>query len=63
MNTSVEWTIATFNSLSQMGYTGKIEVNFCSGGITGINLSQSLKPMMEVRIIPMGGREVLTNQI
>lgn len=60
MNPSVEWTITTLNSLSQMGYTGKIEVNFNLGAITGVNLSQSLKPMTEIRIIPMAREVVLT---
>lgn len=45
-----------------MEYTGKFEVNFNLGGITGVNLSQSLKPMTELRIIPMA-REVVLNQI
>lgn len=53
MNPSIEWTVATLNSLSQMGYTGKIEINFNLGGVTGVNLSQSLKPLTEIRIIPM----------
>lgn len=62
MNPSLEWTIATLTSLSQIGYTGKIDVNFFQGGVSGINLSQSVKPMSEVRIIPMG-HEVLINRI
>ena len=53
MNPSIEWTVATLNSLSQMGYTGKIEINFNLGGVTGVNLSQSLKPLTEIRIITM----------
>lgn len=62
MNPSVEWAISTLNSLSQMGYTGKIQLNFNLGSITGVNLEQSLKPMMEIRIVPMG-REVVMNKI
>lgn len=59
MNPSIEWTIATLNSLSQIGYTGKLELNFNLGGITALNMSQSLKPMAEIRIVPMGREVVL----
>lgn len=62
MNPSVEWMIATVNSLHQMGYTGKVELNFNLGGITGVRLEQNLKPMTEIRIIPMA-REVVMQQI
>lgn len=50
----VDWAITTITSLSQVGYTGKIEFNFNQGGITGVNFSQSIKPLQEVRIIPIG---------
>ncbi len=60
MTPALNWTVATLTSLSEMGYTGKIELNFHMGGITGVNLSQSLKPLHEVRIIPMG-KEVSFN--
>ncbi len=62
MNPSLEWTIATLTSLSQMGYTGKININFNAGGVTGVNLDQNLKPMTEIRINVIG-REVAMNQI
>lgn len=54
MNPSLEWTIAQLTSLSEMGYTGKIELNFNLGGITNVNMNQSLKPLQEIRLIPMG---------
>jgi hypothetical protein len=54
MSPATEWTIATLTSLSQVGYTGKIELNYFKGGITGVNFSQSIKPMQEVRIVPIG---------
>lgn len=60
MNPSIEWTIATINSLSQMGYVGKMELNFNLGGVTGVKLEQTLKPMTEIRIVPMA-REVVMN--
>ena len=62
MNPSIEWAMVTMNSLSQMGYTGKIEFNFNLGSITGVNLSQSLKPLTEIRIIPMA-REIVTKSL
>ncbi len=62
MNPSIEWTISTINNLSHMGYTGKLELNFSMGGITGVNLSQSLKPLTEIRIIPMGHEVVMQNK-
>lgn len=60
MNPSVEWAIMTLNSLSKMGYTGKIELNFNLGGVTAVNLGQKLEPMTEIRIVPMA-REVILN--
>lgn len=57
MNPTVEWTIMILKHLSQTGYTGKIEVNSNQGSVTGLNLSQSIKPLQEIRIIPIG-REV-----
>ncbi len=53
MNPSLEWTIQTLNNLSQMGYTGKIDINFFQGGVSGINLSQNIKPLTEIKIVPM----------
>ncbi len=53
MNPSLEWAIDTLNNLSAIGYTGKVEFNFFQGGVSGINLSQSIKAMTEVRIIPV----------
>lgn len=61
MNPSLEWTIATLTNLSNMGYTGKIDINFNGGGITGVNLSQSLKPMTEIRINVIGREVVMQN--
>lgn len=53
MNDSIKWAIGTLTSLSQMGYTGKIELNFFEGGVSGANLSQSIKSMTEVRVTPI----------
>lgn len=54
MQASLDWSYKTIQDLSKMGYTGKIEFNFNQGGITNINLSQSIKPLQEIRIIPIG---------
>lgn len=54
MSPSLQWAIETLSNLSTMGYSGKIELNFNLGGITGVNLSQSLKPMTEIRINIIG---------
>lgn len=54
MSPAIQWTIATVTSLSQVGYSGKIELNFFKGAITGVNFSQSMKPLQEVRILPIG---------
>lgn len=54
MSPAIQWTMATVTSLSQVGYTGKIELNFYKGSITGVNFSQSIKPLQEVRIVPIG---------
>jgi hypothetical protein len=51
---ALEWTIETINSLSQAEYTGKVEINLFQGGVTGVNFSQSIKPLQEVRVLPMG---------
>lgn len=51
----MQWIITTLTSVSQVGYTGKIEINFNQGGVTGVNFSQSIKPLQEVRVIPIGG--------
>lgn len=51
----MNWLVSTLTSLSNVGYTGKIELNFNQGGLTGINFNQSIKPLQEVRIIPIGG--------
>lgn len=61
MNPSLEWTIATLTSLSQMGYTGKLELNFSLGGVTGVNLNQNLKPMTEIKINVIGREVMLQN--
>lgn len=58
MSPALNWAVATITSLAQVGYTGKIEVNFFSGGITGVKFEQSMKPMTEIRIMPVG-REVV----
>lgn len=57
MNPALTWAVATITSLAQVGYTGKIEINFFQGGVSGVNFSQSIKPLTEVRIVPVG-REV-----
>lgn len=57
MTPALEWVTSTLTSLSQMGYTGKVEFNFHAGGVTGVNLAQSIKPLTEVRVIPIG-REI-----
>lgn len=57
MNPALGWALGTLTNLSQVGYTGKIEINLFQGGITGVNFQQSIKPLTEVRIIPVG-REV-----
>lgn len=54
MNPASEWMVSTITSLSKVGYTGKIELNFFQGSIAGVNFSQSIKPLQEVRIIPIG---------
>lgn len=58
MNPALAWAITTITNLSQVGYTGKIEINFANGGVTNLNFNQSIKPLTEVRIIPIG-REVV----
>lgn len=50
----MEWTINTLSNLCKVGYTGKIEFNFFKGGVTGVNFNQSIKPLEEVRVIPIG---------
>lgn len=59
MTPALQWTIATMTSLSEIGYTGKIELNYFQGGVTGVNFSQSIKPMQEVRVLPIGAQAIL----
>ncbi len=54
MSPALQWTVDTLTSLSSMGYTGKVQFNFSQGGVTGVNLEQSIKPLQEVRVIPIG---------
>lgn len=60
MTPALSWTVGTITSLAQVGYTGKIEINFFQGGVTGINFNQSIKPLQEVRVVPLG-KEVSLN--
>lgn len=61
MNPALTWTVQTIVNLSQSGYTGKIELNFFQGGVTGVNFSQSIKPLQEVRSIHIGSADVTLN--
>lgn len=54
MTPALAWTLATITSLSEVGYTGKAEFNFYQGGVTGVNFSQSIKPMQDIRVLPIG---------
>jgi len=51
MTPAMLWTVQTINSLVNVGYTGKIELNFFQGGVTGVNFSQSVKPLQDVNAV------------
>lgn len=61
MNPSLEWTIENLRSLSNIGYTGKIELNSNLGGITNLKLTQDIKPMTNIRINVIGYEVVPQN--
>ncbi|KKU09830.1 MAG: hypothetical protein UX14_C0035G0010 [Parcubacteria group bacterium GW2011_GWF1_45_5] len=47
----IEWTFSLQRKLLESGYTGKIEINSFKGGVSNLNLSQSIKPGDTVSII------------
>lgn len=53
MNPALNWALGTINSIAQVGYTGKIEVNFFQGGVSGLKLEQTIKPFTEIKILPI----------
>lgn len=48
---NLQWALDILRKLTQSGYTGKIELNFFKGGVTGINMGQSFKNGESVRVI------------
>ena len=51
---NLEWIINLINQLSKVKYTGKVEINFYLGGVSGINYTQSIKGGDQVRMVAVG---------